>query len=68
MILNKKIKPEQIFFSDESEIELGSFTNDSIKLDPQKQKWNEETYNLINRKQKKFEKSLMIAGGINFYG
>ena len=68
MILDKKIKPEQIFFSDESKIELGSFTNDSIRLDPQKQKWNEETYNLINRKQKKFEKSLMIAGGINFYG
>ena len=64
MILDKKIKPEQIFFSDESKIELGSFTNDSIRLDPQKQKWNEETYNLINRKQKKFEKSLMIAGGL----
>ena len=62
MILDKKIKPEKIFFSDESKIEFGSFTNDSIRLDPQKQKWNEETYNLINRKQKKFEKSLMIAG------
>jgi len=67
MILDKKIKPEQIFFTDESLIDLGSFSHDLIRLDPLK-KWDESTYTLLNRPQKKFEKSLMIAGGINFYG
>ena len=36
MIPDKKIKAEQMFFSDESKIELGSFTRDSIRLDPKK--------------------------------
>ena len=36
MILDRHIKAEQMFFSDESKIELGSFTLDSIRLDPQK--------------------------------
>ena len=67
MILDRHIKAEQMFFSDESKIELGSFTRDSIRLDPQK-KIDSDRYNLINRQQKKFEKSLMIVGGINFYG
>ena len=68
MILDKNIQPQQIFFSDESKIDLGSFSHDLIRLDPNKRIWDEDTYNLINRPQKKFEKSLMIAGGINFYG
>ena len=68
MILDKHIKAEQIFFSDESKIELGPFTRDLIRLDPQKKLFDKERYNLINRPQKKFEISLMIAGGINFYG
>ena len=68
MILDKNIQPQQIFFTDESKIDLGSFSHDLIRLDPNKRIWDEGTYNLINRPQKKFEKSLMIAGGINFYG
>ena len=47
-----------MLFSDESKIELGSFTNDSIRLDPQKQKWNEESYNLINTKPKNLKNHL----------
>ena len=35
-ILKKKLKPEQIFFTDESKVELGSFTRNSIRLDPGK--------------------------------
>ena len=54
-ILNRHLKPEQIFFTDESKVELGSFTRDSIRLDPEKKKWDQETYKLINRPQKKFE-------------
>ena len=56
MILDRHIKAEQMFFSDESKIELGSFTRDSIRLDPQK-KIDSDRYNLLNRQQKKFEKS-----------
>ena len=36
IILDKHIKAEQIFFSDESKIEHGPFTRDLIRLDPQK--------------------------------
>ena len=35
MILDKKIQPELLFFTDESKIYLGSYTNDLvIHLDP----------------------------------
>ena len=61
MILQKDIQPEQLFFTDESKIDLGSFSHDLIRLDPLK-KWDKKTYALLNRPQKKFEKSLMIAG------
>ena len=49
MILDKNIQPQQIFFSDESKIDLGSFSHDLIRLDPNKRIWDEDTYNLINR-------------------
>ena len=68
MILDKKIQPEQLFFTDESKIDLGSYTNDLIRLDPKKQKWDKRTYKLLNRPKKKFENSLIIAGGINYFG
>ena len=35
-IIEKELKPEQIFFTDESKVELGSFTNDMIRLNPEK--------------------------------
>ena len=59
MILDKHIKAEQIFFSDESKIELGPFTRDLIRLDPQKKLFDKERYNLINRNQKKNLKYLL---------
>ena len=67
-ILERGIKAEQIFFTDESNIQLGAFTNDYIRLDPNKKPWDESTYELINRPTRKFEKSITIAGGINYYG
>ena len=36
-------------------------------MDPEKKIWDENTYKLLNREKKKFEKSLMIAGGINYF-
>ena len=68
IIYDKNIQPQQIFFSDESKIDLGSFSHDLLRLDPNKRIWDEDTYNLINLTQIKFEKSLMKAGVINFYG
>ena len=31
-------------------------------------KGEEEAYNLVNRPQRKFEKSLMLTGGISYHG
>ena len=67
-ILAKKLKPEQIFFTDESKVELGPFTHDYIRLDPNLNRLDKKTYDLLNRPTKKFEKSITIAGGINYYG
>ena len=55
MILDKKIQPERLFFTDESKIDLRSYTYDLIRLDPKKQKWDKRTYKLLNRPKKKFE-------------
>ena len=53
--MDKKFKPEQLFFTDESKIDLGPFTNDAIRLDPQT-KWDKNTYSLINRPKEKLKK------------
>ena len=72
MILNRGINYDQIMFTDECIIDLSSYTNDSIRLDPdtQQQLKNGDTkvYTLVNRERRKFEKSLMICGGISYYG
>ena len=72
MILARNLDPQCIFFTDECKIDLSPYTKDSIRLEPEtktKLKSGDlSVYNLINRQQKKFEKSLVIAGGISFYG
>ena len=72
MILERKINFDQIMFTDECIIDLSSYTNDSIRLDPKAQEQlkngDREVYKLINRENRKYEKSLMIAGGICYYG
>ena len=72
MILKRGINFDQIMFTDECIIDLSAYTNDSIRLDPEMQEelknGKKEVYNLINREKRKFEKSLMIAGGISYYG
>lgn len=71
-ILNKRIKGEQIFFTDETKIDMAPFLNDSIRLSLENQKklksGNEDAYKLVNKQEKKFEKSIMIAGGVHFNG
>jgi len=72
MVLDRKINFDQIMFTDECIIDLSSYTNDSIRLDPGTQaelkEGKREVYHYINRPRKKFEKSLMICGGISYYG
>ena len=71
-ILNKKIKGEHIFFTDETKIDMAPFLNDSIRLSLENQRklknGEEEAFKLVNKPEKKFEKSIMIAGGIHFHG
>ena len=71
-MINKKINYEQIMFTDESKVTLSSYTNDWIRLEPEMKKklknGEKEPYELINRQIKKFELSVMISGGISFYG
>ena len=51
---------------------MSPFLNDSIRLSKKNQdklkEGNAEAYELINRPQKKFEKSISIGGAICFYG
>ena len=59
-------------FTDEFKINLSSYTNDWILLEPSMKeklkKGEQEAYDLINRPIKKFEDSIMIAGGISYHG
>ena len=71
-ILDKNIKYDQIFFSDETKIDLSPLLNDSIRLSKINQEklkeGNTGAFELINRPKKKFEKSISIGGAICFYG
>ena len=71
-IIAKNIKNDQIFFSDETKIDLSPFLNDSIRLSKENQdklkKGDEAAHELINRPKKKFEKSISIGGAICYYG
>ena len=71
-ILNKMINGKNIFFTDETQIKTGSYFNDSIRLSQENQKKIKEgkieAYNLINREEKKFEGSIMVAGGVSSVG
>ena len=51
---------------------MGSNSNDSIRLSKDSQeklkKGEEEVFNLLNEPERKFEPSIMVAGGITSYG
>ena len=68
-ILSKGLSFKDIISTDETKIELWNYTHGFIILPPQtweKLKKGEEAYNLVNRPERNFEKSLMLAGG-KFY-
>jgi len=72
MIIDRNINYDQIMFTDECIIDLNSYTQDwtriDVKLQEELKNADPETINMINRQNKKFEKCLMIAGGISYYG
>ena len=59
-------------FTDECRFDLGAYTRDWIRLDSNSKaklkNGNPEVYDLINRSLKKFEPSIMVAGGISYFG
>ena len=71
-IIKKGINGDNIFFSDETKIEMGSYIRDSIRLSRNSKnklkKGEQEIFDLINRPQKKFEPSIMVAGGVCSFG
>ena len=71
-ILNRMINGRDIFFTDEAQIKTGSYIKDSIRLSQENQKKLKEgvieAYELINRPEKKFEGSIMVAGGVSSRG
>ena len=71
-MIEKQIKGEDIFFTDETGIDLNPFSYDYIRLYPEELKklreGDPELCELVNRQVKKFEKGIMVAGGISYYG
>ena len=69
----KKLDGINIFFTDETKIDTTPNTsNESIRISSKvKNKLklgDEEGYKLINRETKKFEPSIIVAGGVSYYG
>ena len=72
MILKKQMDRKRFFFTDETQIDLSNYVNDAIRLTKENEeklkKGELDVYDLITRPKKKFEKSIMVAGGISKSG
>ena len=69
----KKLDGINIFFTDETKIDTAPNTsNESIRISSKvKNKLksgDEEGYKIINREVKKYEPSIIVAGGVSYYG
>ena len=69
----KKLEGKNIFFTDETKMDTAPNTSGesirvSSKIKRKLQKGEEEGFKKINRETKKFEPSIIIAGGVSFYG
>ena len=72
-IINMNLEGKNIFFTDETKIDTAPNTsNESIRASPRIKnmikKGDKEGYNKINRETKKYEPSIILAGGVSFYG
>ena len=67
-MIEKNISGKNILFTDEAIIDMGCYyTHDSIRLSDNKtklKKGDKEAFKLINKEEKKFDPSILIAGGI----
>ena len=72
-IEGKKLEGKNIFFTDEKRIDTSpSISGESIrvssKIKNKLKQGDEEGYKMINRETKKYEPSIIVAGGVSFYG
>ena len=68
-----EIKGKNIFFTDETRMDTAPNTKgESIRLSSKTKNkiknGEEEGYKKINRETKKYEASIIVAGGVSFYG
>ena len=67
-MIGKNISGKNILFTDEAIIDMGCYTHDSIRLSDDNKiklkKGDKEAFKLVNKEEKKFEPSILIAGGI----
>ena len=69
----EKLEGKNIFFTDETKMDTAPNTSGesirvSSKIKRKLQKGEEEGFKKINRETKKFESSIIVAGGISYYG
>ena len=68
----KKLDGINIFFTDETKIDTAPNTSKSIrislKVKNKLKSGDEEGYKIINRETKKYETSIIVAGGVSYYG
>ena len=66
------LKGKDIFFTDESIMDLSPFVNEKIRLSKENneklKKGDPEALNLLNKQADKCPKRILIAGGISYYG
>ena len=72
-IINMNLEGKNIFFTDETKTDTAPNTsNESIRVSSRIKnkikKGDKEEYNKINRETKKYEPSIILAGGVSFYG
>ena len=71
-IIELGLRGKDIFFTDESIMDLSPFINEKIRLSKEnneKLKQGEpEALNLLNKQADKYPKKIFIAGGISYYG
>ena len=66
------LKGQDLFFTDESQMDCNPFVNEHIRLSPENQEKMKngdiEALNIVNKQADKFPKKILIAGGISYYG
>ncbi len=71
-VIERGLSGDLIMFSDETKMDMSTFLRDCIRLTKGTQnkleKGDLSIYSLINRGEKKFENSVLIAGGISVSG